>query len=975
MPDKIKISKTLLIGLGGTGNLALKYAKKRLYETYATINGAGERESYDNFNIPFIKYLALDTDKEDLQSGITPKSKVGGLNESEFHHMVVVDPKTLLRSTPYIAREWFPKKNLDVVKKSSISAGAGQIRSLGRLGFMKNFRDIKEKIKSRVEEINTYKTDPRFEATSENLNVIFSFSIAGGTGSGTFLETAYLVKEVLSTMNIKFRSQAYLILPEIFDKVIDKPIAKKRIWGNSYAALRELEFCMDGKLEEDIVLAENIKIAIDEMSPSPFDIVHLISDRNTEGKEYTEKSHLMELVANNIVLKSGELDTKSKSEFDNIKRDIDDIEPVKGQQPRYVGLGYSELKYDTKLVSKYYNAKIASVLCGLIMDSNITKSPQELEQLMVDWKIKEDQADLLIDQVLDMNTVSLKLTLDGDGYEGSDTSSKLLEYGEEHKRITIEKFQKDGDDWLREMEKSLIPNIIKQHENEFLNEGGTKYVIDIIDRIKDDPFIKTYQHQLSNEIKLKNEDDIGIEQNIINLEKRIEDEFKSLIEAQGSIIFTRRGNCIPIIASIQSSYNNLLEKYAEKQRRKTALDFYSKLIAALNKTKDRMITLQKNIEDIQTRFIEEKDAINTETGDEIREAKPFSKAIHLEKIIADQNINDNNISLETFLKITKVDLFNALSKGSLKTKIEDFVLKTQFIRDINKQNITSYLQEVEKNDRTHVQRIFKDIKNAGQPLFSINEEMMGIRDGADWVEGSLWGIGAKNDVYKNIETIVSDPELMVTDDYSMVMFSTIQYPAPIFILNNIKRYYNDYYAVSKKSYDVDSRLREKMDEENFELIPRKNESEKTQFAWIFGIILNSITDEKDGVCRSGSGNYKVKSDKQGTRKNEFWVDLETPWRDDAFEIFREKYLEAEILDKIKQKLDNKGIKYFEALLLEVQANDQKDYVEKYSQLNKDFSALKRSNDPRDKEVLDVISAEQDFIKALRIETISEYLLK
>ena len=28
MPDKIKISKTLLIGIGGTGNLALKYAKR-----------------------------------------------------------------------------------------------------------------------------------------------------------------------------------------------------------------------------------------------------------------------------------------------------------------------------------------------------------------------------------------------------------------------------------------------------------------------------------------------------------------------------------------------------------------------------------------------------------------------------------------------------------------------------------------------------------------------------------------------------------------------------------------------------------------------------------------------------------------------------------------------------------------------------------------------------------------------------------
>jgi len=962
MPDKIKISKTLLIGLGGTGNLALKYAKKRLYEMY------GEGESYDKFNIPYIRYLALDTDKEDLQRGITPKSKLGSLNESEFHHMVVVDPKKLLAATPYITREWFPKKNIKALK--TITAGAGQIRSLGRLGFMKNFREIKDKIKSKVEEINTYKTDPKFEAASESLNVIFSFSVAGGTGSGTFLETAYLVKEVLSTMNVKMRSQAYLILPEIFDKVIDKPIAKKRIWGNSYAALRELEFCMEGKLKEDIVLAENMKIAIDEMSPSPFDIVHLISDRNTEGKEYTEKSHLMELVANNIVLKSGELDTKSKSEFDNIKRDIDDIEPVKGQQPRYVGLGYSELRYDTELVSKYYNAKISSVLCGLIIDSNITKSDQELEQLMIDWGIKEDQADLLVDQIIDMDTVSLKLSLDGDGFEGSDTSSRLLEYAEEHKRITIAEFQKTGDTFLETMEKTLIPKIIKQHENELLNEGGTTYVIDIIDRIKGDPFIKTYQDQLSNEIKLKEEDDIGIEQNIIILEKRIDDEFESLIDAQGSNWFNRERNCIPIISSIQSSYNNLLEKYAEKQRRKTALDFYAKLIATLNQTKIKLEDLQDNIKKIKTGFEEEKGKIK-DLADE--PTKPFSKAIHFDKIIQDQIIDGNNINLKTFLNLTKINLFDALSTGSLKKAIQNFVLDTQFIRDINKQNITSYLKEVEKKGRTDVQQIFKDIKNAGQPLFSINEDMMGIRDGADWVEGALWGIGANNDVYNNIQTIVSDPELMTTDDHSMVMFSTIQYPAPIFTLNNIARYYNDYYAVSKKSYDVDSRFRDKMDEENFELIPRKNESEKTQFAWIFGIILNSITDGKDGVYRSGSGNYKVKSDKQGTRANEFWVDLGTPWRDDAFEEFRKKYLEVEILDKIKQKLDNKGIKYFEALLLEVQGNEQKDYVERYSQLNKDFSALKRSNDPRDKEVLDVISAEQDFIKALRIETISEYL--
>ena len=36
--EKKKIVKTLLIGLGGTGNLALKYAKKRFYEMYEDQN-------------------------------------------------------------------------------------------------------------------------------------------------------------------------------------------------------------------------------------------------------------------------------------------------------------------------------------------------------------------------------------------------------------------------------------------------------------------------------------------------------------------------------------------------------------------------------------------------------------------------------------------------------------------------------------------------------------------------------------------------------------------------------------------------------------------------------------------------------------------------------------------------------------------------------------------------------------------------
>ena len=45
---KRKITKTLLIGLGGTGNLALKYAKKRFYEIY------GKGETFSEFKLPLV---------------------------------------------------------------------------------------------------------------------------------------------------------------------------------------------------------------------------------------------------------------------------------------------------------------------------------------------------------------------------------------------------------------------------------------------------------------------------------------------------------------------------------------------------------------------------------------------------------------------------------------------------------------------------------------------------------------------------------------------------------------------------------------------------------------------------------------------------------------------------------------------------------------------------------------------------------
>ena len=154
MPRR-KIAKTLLVGLGGTGNLALKYAKKRFHEMY----GAGK--SYDDFDLPLIQYLALDTDIADLKKGIEPNIKKEILKPNECIHIKVSQPSQVLAGNPFIEREWMPKKNVE--RLDAIEAGAGQIRGFGRLGLMANFGKIKTAVKSKINKLNSWENDHNFD--------------------------------------------------------------------------------------------------------------------------------------------------------------------------------------------------------------------------------------------------------------------------------------------------------------------------------------------------------------------------------------------------------------------------------------------------------------------------------------------------------------------------------------------------------------------------------------------------------------------------------------------------------------------------------------------------------------------------------------------------------------------------------------------------------------------------------------------
>ena len=732
---------------------------------------------------------------------------------------------------------------------------------------------------------------------------------------------------------------------------------------------------MEGKYDKSFELLNDGKMTI-PVEGKPFGLVHLVSDKSSEGTDYDEIPHIMELIANNIVLKSSHLYVSSNSGWDNIEDQLVSVDVLQdtGTQPKYLGLGYAEMRYDTKMISDFYETKLNSELCDFIIDSNNRESEQSLEQKVVVWGIKEDDSDDVIDQLLPLNSFT-PLVLDGDGYDGTNTRSSLEANAEAHLSHQIQSLKQKSASNLQTIQETIINNIVNDLLNNdacLLNTGGIKTTIDAIDKLLSEPFIKRYVFQMNNEIENNfSAHEKGLRHLISTITTRIKEELKDLSKAQESYIFVRKGNCSPIIESLVSSYNKLISYYLEQIRREDAKQFYAKLTTELEKLKTKLSTFKAKVENCKGYFqsycIEVENAIERET------LKPFVLDLHKDKITNFRIPQDNSINLALFLDKTHlklVDLFD-ISEDVIKEKIGNYVKNTSEIQDIKSDSLTKYLNTISKED---VVENLKTIKDMAHPLMQVDRGRFNFN--VEYEEKVLWGVGSKDDkIYELIGNSIEStkPEYINTDDHSFLMLSTLHFPAPISALTNMQRYYDDYMnQLSSVSFDVDKRVREAMDNERFHLVPKDKAREKTIFAWIFGLILHKLTDGDKGIYRKGTGKFFIKTN-QASRADKHWMDLETPWRTAAFEKFIEKNFEDEILKKIKNHLESIGGDKVQELINEIKENYSETYISKYSYLNKSWEALKSSKDPRDKDVAELIELELDFLNSLSVESINDYI--
>ncbi|MDE5786254.1 MAG: tubulin-like doman-containing protein, partial [Duncaniella sp.] len=197
-----QLRRTLLIGLGGTGIKAILNAKKMFYENYGQIP-------------PMIGFIGIDTDRPGLgTASVTANdgTKIS-LNASE-QLCISVETPTLIYSNGKQSKlyDWMPECNAQGL--TALSIGAGQMRSNGRFAITVNENNVQQFINHKMTEINNAEIidNPGYELLSSDTEVHMVFSLGGGTGSGTFLNTAYLIKRMFPTVKLS----GYAVLSDVF---------------------------------------------------------------------------------------------------------------------------------------------------------------------------------------------------------------------------------------------------------------------------------------------------------------------------------------------------------------------------------------------------------------------------------------------------------------------------------------------------------------------------------------------------------------------------------------------------------------------------------------------------------------------------------------------------------------------------------------------------------------------------------------
>ncbi len=501
--EDLRYKRTLFVGLGGAGAKTLRVLKRKIKET-----NKGELPKQ-------VKFLLIDTNATEL-------ANYRDFDSSEKVCIAVRDPYLRYeydKKNKSSTHEFIPLKNVHSLL--ALERGAGQIRSNGHFAVIENqysnklmrvFREKADDIEDIDVDCSKLEKDPKIE-------VRLVFSIAGGTGSGTFLPIAMLLRAAIKHCELT----AYIYSATHYERFVENS-AKYSVMQNAYAALCELDYMMHIGMEgyEKIKFHfgphENQHILA---SHRPFEEVYYIDKRTNlptpDSVEfaYNEIKRLQDTTSDIMHLAATNIITAHQSTVDNVRQKIQEGQFNVGDKYAWLsGVGMSKLFYNKE--AKDSLVVIDAALRAIEARTNNCNDDssyiaQEIANIFnqSDFRFDESNGDKDGDPVLryfaneiDIDTFSRKKVGENDSkpydpYRRSDNWGVSIDDVAKSDITSDEKIKKLCNTFENKVDsliKSLIDNATyKEYEIPDVPNGGisfklVKEVLTKIDKILDDSY-------------------------------------------------------------------------------------------------------------------------------------------------------------------------------------------------------------------------------------------------------------------------------------------------------------------------------------------------------------------------------------------------------------------------------------------------------------------------------------------------------
>ena len=332
---------TLIVGVGGIGGRIVGRIASRI-----------ERE-----HVRDVELVVMDTDVNDLKSlraahpsiYIVQTSPQGTVGKALDHNKA--------------AREkWFPLN--DGLVGKPFSEGAGQVRAVSRLAFdyavEQGYMENLEKAIAKLHGLSG-------ETMRQEMRVIITGSIAGGTGSGLVLPVAMYIRNFLISryQDNSAIIRGFFLEPDVlFGRLVDED-ERNRQRANAYAAIREIdaffrkEYAGTSKKYAHVVFnapQPGLGERIDYPNILPYHFVFLMDALNANGDSLTDaegrydfegyQQHAADCIYTQTL---SPLSGRSNSSEDNVILML----AANNGRSRYCGAGSSCLEYPKDIVQRY----------------------------------------------------------------------------------------------------------------------------------------------------------------------------------------------------------------------------------------------------------------------------------------------------------------------------------------------------------------------------------------------------------------------------------------------------------------------------------------------------------------------------------------------------------------------------------------------------------------------------------------------